>query len=141
MSSPAKDRRLYFSFPLFENFREGVLLDKTRYTDNTVISYYYKKRSRPLPQNCIRDYHKTVYDHYHKTVYDGFLEKPYKIRQKRRFLKDNMYTYMYCMYRIGGIIAAAYSYERRLYTQYVERPATSLFCGLMDRPEYLGGVA
>lgn len=51
-----------------------------------------------------------------------------------------MYTYMYCMYRIGGIIAAAYSYERRLYAQYVRRPASSFFCGFMDRPEYLGGV-
>ena len=52
----------------------------------------------------------------------------------------NMYTYMYCMYRIGGIIAAAYSYERRLYAQYVRRPASSLFCGFMDRPEYLGDM-
>lgn len=45
------DRRLYFSFPLSGNFERGVLLDKMRYTDNTVISYYYKERYRPLPQN------------------------------------------------------------------------------------------
>ena len=47
----AVDRRLYFSFPLSGNFERGVLLDKMRYTDNTVISYYYKERYRPLPQN------------------------------------------------------------------------------------------
>ena len=51
-----------------------------------------------------------------------------------------MYTYMYCMYRIGGIIAAAYSYERRLYAQYVRRPASSLLLWSHDRPEHLGGV-
>ena len=62
MSTLYLDRRGEFSFPLSGNFERGVLLDKTRYTDNTVISYYYKKRYRPLPQNCIRDYHKTVYE-------------------------------------------------------------------------------
>ncbi len=51
-----------------------------------------------------------------------------------------MYTYMYCMYRIERHNSRRHSYERRLYAQYVRRPASSLFCGFMDKSEYLGGV-
>lgn len=76
-------RRGYFSFPLSGNFERGVLLGKMRYTNNTVISYYYSKRyettttkhSIRLPQNTRRDYHKTLDNHYHKTLDDQNGEK------------------------------------------------------------------
>lgn len=83
MSTLYPDRRGEFSFPLSGNFERGVLLGKTRYTDNMVISYYYSKRyettttkhSIRLPQNTRRDYHKTLDNHYHKTLDDQNGEK------------------------------------------------------------------
>ena len=130
MSELSPDRRGYFSFPLLNEFHRGVLLDNMIFTDNTVLSEEVQttttKLYTRLPQNCIRDYHKTVYDHYHKTVYARNLKNPYRYKQKTAFSGLNMYTYMYCMYRIGGIIAAAYSNERRLYAQYVKNDELSL---------------
>lgn len=83
MSTLYLDRRGYFSFPLSGSFERGVLLGKMRYTNNTVISYYYSKRyettttkhSIRLPQNTRRDYHKTLDNHYHKTLDDQNGEK------------------------------------------------------------------
>jgi len=148
MSTLYPDRRLYFSFPLSGNFERGVLLDKTRYTDNTVISYYYKERYRPLPQNTRRDYHKTLDEtttkHSITTTTKHSITKTAKsgvvTGLKGIFRGCNMYTYMYCMYRIERHNSRRHSYERRLYAQYVRRPASFFFCGFMERPEYLGGV-
>ena len=101
-------RRGYFSFPLSGNFERGVLLDKTRYTDNTVISYYYKERYRTLPQNTRRDYHKTLDEtttkHSITTTTKHSTTKTAKsgvvTGLKGIFRGCDMYTYMYCMYRI-----------------------------------------